>query len=85
MQPAPLFSEPETDNFRSQWTNIQSDFVDEPRRAVENADRLVASLMKKLAEVFAQERERLEKQWDRGGWRRIAGTARRILNATRLA
>ena len=27
---------------------------------------LVASLMKKLAEGFANERERLEKQWDRG-------------------
>jgi len=66
-QPTPLFFESETGNFRSQWTNIQSDFVDEPRRAVEDADSLVASLMKKLAEGFAQERDRLEKQWDHGG------------------
>jgi hypothetical protein len=41
-------------------------FVDEPRQAVEKADALVAGAMKRLAEVFAAERERLEKQWDRG-------------------
>ena len=41
-------------------------FVDEPRQAVEKADALVAGVMKRLAEVFAAERERLEKQWDRG-------------------
>jgi len=51
---------------RSRWSNIQAAFVDEPRKAVEDADSLVASLMKKLAEGFANERERLEKQWDRG-------------------
>jgi len=33
---------------------------------VEDADNLVASLMKQLAEGFANERARLEKQWDRG-------------------
>jgi hypothetical protein len=38
----------------------------EPRKAVEQADGLVASAMKRLAEVFAEERAGLEKQWDRG-------------------
>jgi hypothetical protein len=33
---------------------------------VEEADSLVASTMKRLAEVFAQERSKLEGQWDRG-------------------
>ena len=41
-------------------------FVDEPRGAVEDADALVATVMQKLAEGFAQERERLEAQWGRG-------------------
>ena len=45
---------------------MQTAFVDEPRRAVEQADGLVASAMKRLAEVFAEERSKLEKQWDRG-------------------
>jgi hypothetical protein len=33
---------------------------------VEQADGLVASAMKRLAEVFAEERAKLEQQWDRG-------------------
>ncbi len=64
--PALLFSESEVGDFRSRWSSIQTGFVDEPRRAVEDADNLVASLMKKLAEGFANERAGLEKQWDRG-------------------
>jgi hypothetical protein len=63
---AALFSESEVGDFRNRWSNIQTGFVDEPRRAVEDADNLVASLMKKMAEGFANERSRLEKQWDRG-------------------
>lgn len=61
-----LFSQDETKNLRSQWDSIQVGFVDEPRKAVERADALVAGAMKRLAEMFADERERLEKQWDRG-------------------
>jgi hypothetical protein len=41
-------------------------FVDEPRRAVEEADSLVAQVIKRLSEVFADERTNLERQWDRG-------------------
>jgi hypothetical protein len=51
--PTPLFSETEIGDFRNRWSNIQTAFVDEPRRVVEDADNLVASLMKKLAEGFA--------------------------------
>jgi hypothetical protein len=40
--------------------------VDEPRKAVEQADALVAGAMQRLAEVFAEERFRLEGQWGRG-------------------
>jgi hypothetical protein len=61
----PLFSEPEMGDFRSQW-NLQNGFVDEPRRMVEDADKLVASVMQRLAEGFANERSGLERQWDRG-------------------
>lgn len=62
----PLFSEAQTNEFRSRWGGIQTQFVDEPRKTVEEADKLVASLMTQLAEGFANERGRLEKQWDRG-------------------
>jgi hypothetical protein len=62
----PLFPSEETQELRDRWQAIQAGFVDEPRKAVEAADGLVASAMKRLAEVFAGERERLEAQWDRG-------------------
>jgi hypothetical protein len=45
---------------------VQTSFVDEPRRAVERADELVAEVIKRLADSFAQERSRLEGQWGRG-------------------
>jgi hypothetical protein len=63
---SPLFESTETETFRSRWHAIQTQFVDEPRRSVEQADELVAATMKRLAEVFASERENLERDWDRG-------------------
>lgn len=62
----PLFPSNELDDLRTRWKEIQTAFVDEPRKAVEQADGLVAQAMKRLAEVFAQERSKLEGQWDRG-------------------
>ena len=63
----PLFSAEEAGNLRAKWDAIQVGFVDEPRRAVQEADGLVAVAMKRLAEQFAAERSTLEGQWDRGG------------------
>jgi hypothetical protein len=62
----PLFSGNEANDLRGKWDAIQVGFVDEPRRAVEQADSLVAGTMKRLAEIFAEERNKLEKQWDKG-------------------
>lgn len=64
---SPLFPGNELENLRKRWSDIQTAFVDEPRKAVEQADGLVASAMKRLAEVFSEERSKLEKEWDRGG------------------
>jgi hypothetical protein len=65
-KPTPLFPENESTNFRTRWTEIQAAFVDEPRRAVEQADALVAEVIKRLASSFADERSKLEGQWGRG-------------------
>lgn len=62
----PLLGQDESGEFKTRWDAIQASFVDEPRHAVEEADHLVASAMKRLAEVFASERSNLEGQWDRG-------------------
>jgi hypothetical protein len=61
-----LFSESEMGDFRSQWSKLQTGFVDEPRRTVEDADKLVASVMQQIAKGFANERSGLEEQWERG-------------------
>ncbi len=61
-----LFPDKESHDFRSRWDEIQIHFVDDPRRAAEDADSLVAETMKRLAEIFADERKNMEAQWSRG-------------------
>jgi hypothetical protein len=61
-----LFSDGDIGDLRSRWTDVQARFVDEPRRSVEEADELVATVMQRLAEGFSNERASLEKQWDSG-------------------
>jgi hypothetical protein len=61
-----LFPQNETEDFRSRWHDVQSHFVDEPRHAVEEADQLVAAVISRLAEVFAGERDVLEREWGKG-------------------
>jgi len=62
----PLFPSGEAEGFRGRWVEVQTGFVDEPRNAVEQADSLVAEMMQRLAQVFADERGKLEEQWSRG-------------------
>ena len=62
----PLLAAEDAEGFRARWTDIQTGFVDAPRRAVEQADALVAELMQHLAGTFADERGRLERHWGQG-------------------
>jgi hypothetical protein len=59
---APLFNADVAQGFRSRWDATQIGFVDDPRQAVQQADELVAKVMKSLAQSFADERARLEAQ-----------------------
>ena len=63
----PLLPQEEAQSFQSRWAELQTSFVDEPRRSVEEGDSLVAELMQRLASSFAAERQALESQWDQGG------------------
>ncbi len=65
-QHARLLAEDEMNSIVSRWKTIQADFVDEPRKAVEEADALVAELMQRLASMFAAERADLERRWSGG-------------------
>jgi hypothetical protein len=62
---SPLFSDETERELRTQWHEIQTGFVDEPRRAVKQADELVARLMQQLAQGFSDQRNSLERQWER--------------------
>jgi hypothetical protein len=61
---APLFAPGDADRYRAKWQAIQTEFVDRPREAVEDADGLVADLMQRLASEFSESRQELERQWD---------------------
>ena len=62
----PLFPESEAQTFRGRWEKLQASFVDDPRTTVQEADGLVAEVMQRLAQTFADERRGLEGQWERG-------------------
>jgi hypothetical protein len=64
---APLFDEAAGRDLRQRWLVIQTEFVDEPREAVQKADSLVAGVLKSLTDTFAREREELEAGWSGGG------------------
>ena len=59
-QLAALFPPETADDFRADWDAVQIGFVDDPRKAVRQADELVASVMKTLAESFAAQRISIE-------------------------
>ena len=66
VETTPLFQQHDLGDSRRRWQDVQASFVDDPRTAVKNADELVASLMTKLAQMFADERSKLEHEWDQG-------------------
>ena len=51
---------------RARWTAIQAGFVDEPRKAVQDADELVLSAIEQITEGFRDQRGQLEKRWTQG-------------------
>ena len=65
-QLAPLFDPQLAEEMRARWTSIQSGFVDDPRRAVEQADELVAQALQDLARSFARHRSDIESEANAG-------------------
>lgn len=52
------------DDYGSRWDALKGDFVDEPRRAVRQADELVGELLDELQRLFADQRRNLEQGFD---------------------
>jgi hypothetical protein len=63
---APLLDLEESRRFRSHWIEIQGQFVDEPRSAVQQADALVSEVIEQITQIFAKEHSSLESQWKQG-------------------
>ena len=54
-------------NLRGRWDDVQTSFVDEPRKAVQQADELVGSAIDRLSQSFSEQRKTLEGQWESRG------------------
>jgi hypothetical protein len=65
-EPAGPASAGDQERFVARWQEIQAGFVDEPRRAVQDADALVVDMMDRLARMLASEREQLESAGETG-------------------
>jgi hypothetical protein len=65
--PGPVLA-PETSlDFRERWHGIQAEFVDDPRRAVEDADRLVADVARAFTAGVEERRRSLTSGWEQDG------------------
>jgi hypothetical protein len=62
-----LFGTEDAEKFRLRWRELQADFVDDPKHAVEGADHLVDEVMRTLSEIFAEHKRDLEGQLREGG------------------
>jgi hypothetical protein len=52
------------EDYSSRWDALKGDFVDEPRRAVRQADELVGELLDELQRLFSDQRRNLEQGFD---------------------
>jgi len=62
----PLLPERDVEAANRRWHDIQSTFVDDPRRAIADADALVSQLVQQVTALFNAERSQFEALWDRG-------------------
>lgn len=63
----PLFATDVAADFRRGWDAVQIGFVDDPRKAVKDADDLVNRVLQSLSETFRGERGRVEAQVAQAG------------------
>lgn len=64
---AQLFPPDVASDFRTRWDEVQIGFVDDPARAVREADELVAQVMQSLADSFAKARSGFEGEISQAG------------------
>ncbi|WP_112237458.1 hypothetical protein [Kribbella monticola] len=62
----PLVPDDVVVDFRARWDVIQQGFVDDPRSAVTDADKLVGDVLQRLSNTFDKQHQSLEGQWADG-------------------
>ncbi|TCC19317.1 hypothetical protein E0H50_38050 [Kribbella sindirgiensis] len=62
----PLVAADAAVDYRARWEVVQQGFVDDPRNAVSEADKLVDDVLKNLADGFDRQHQDLEQQWSNG-------------------
>jgi hypothetical protein len=58
-----LFRPEAADRFRVGWQQIQTRFVDDPKDAVQGADRLLTEVLESLTGTVTERKRELEGQW----------------------
>ena len=61
---AALVTRDRAESYSARWDSVKGEFVDEPRRAVADADALVGELLDELQELFKQQRTQIEQGLD---------------------
>jgi hypothetical protein len=61
---AALVTRDRAESYSARWDSVKGEFVDEPRRAVADADTLVGELLDELQELFKQQRTQIEQGLD---------------------
>lgn len=65
--PGPVLAPQTSLDFRERWHGIQAEFIDDPRRAVEDADRLVMDVARAFAAGVEERRRGLTSGWEHDG------------------
>lgn len=50
----------------TRWQEVQTEFVDDPRKSVAHAHQLVSDAVQRIVDTFTEERNQLERQWSEG-------------------
>lgn len=61
---AALVTADRAESYSSRWNSVKGEFVDEPRRAVADADALVGELLDELQDLFKAQRSDIERGLD---------------------
>jgi hypothetical protein len=61
-----LLPKRQSEDLQARWSAIQNNFVDEPRRTVEEADKLIETAIHQVQDSIAAERSKVDRRWRRG-------------------